>query len=338
MTYSKNGLNYILVTLIQHYQEKMNSTNLQKYLHEIKNLRIDRAHGNAPHQPVLLLAIIELIEQGQITENKVIPSPGLMETFLKYWTKVTDRKPNLALPFFHLKKRSFWHLQPNPGYENALEVVTQIKTFNNLRKIVAYASFDDKLFDLFLKIEDREVLRQTLIDTYLADFKQEILSLIFEEQQIDEYSQHLLQYAEHKFSIELAEPIEKEKRIRQPGFRRAIMRIYDYTCAVCRLQILTLDGETVTEAAHIVPFNETNNDDVRNGISLCKLHHWAFDKYLISVDESYNVIVSELMTERGSTEWMLKTLYGKAILLPTQKALYPDQSALGWHREKMLSQ
>ena len=41
------------------------------------------------------------------------------------------------------------------------------------------------------------------------------------------------------------------------------------------------------------------------------------------------------MAERGPTEWMLKTLNGKAILLPDQKELYPDQSALGWHREKM---
>ncbi len=316
----------------------MQSKILQKYLHEIKNLRIDRAHGNAPHQPVLLLAIIELIEQGQIIENKVLPSPGLMETFVKYWTKVTERKPNLALPFFHLKKRSFWHLQPNPGYENALEVVTQIKTFSRLRKIITYGYFDDDLFVLLGQSTDREIIRQTIINTYLPDFKHEIQNLISEEQQIGEYSQNLLQYVEHEFSIELAEPIEKEKRIRHPGFRRAIMRIYDYTCAVCKLQILTLDGETVTEAAHIVPFNETNNDDVRNGISLCKLHHWAFDKYLISVDESYNVIVSELMTERGPTEWMLKTLYGKAILLPDQKELYPDQSALAWHREKMLSQ
>ena len=59
---------------------------------------------------------------------------------------------------------------------------------------------------------------------------------------------------------------------------------------------------------------------------------------MISVDESYNVIVSELMTERGPTEWMLKTLYGKAILLPKQQELFPAQSALAWHREKMLSQ
>lgn len=313
---------------------------LNKYIQEFKSLRISRAHGNAPHQPVLLLAIIEQIEQGQITENKIYPSPGLMETFVKYWTKVTEGKPNLALPFFHLAKRKppFWYHKANPGYEKALEVVNQIKTVTRLRKIVAYASFDDKLFDLLMKLEDREVLRQTLIDTYLVDFKQEILSLIFEEQQIDEYSQNLLQYVEHDFSIELAEPLEKEKRIRQPGFRRAIMRIYDYTCVVCQLQVLTLDGKSITEAAHIIPHRTSKNDDVRNGLSLCRLHHWAFDEYLISIDEFYKVIVSDLMSEKGPTEWKLSTLKGKEILLPEREELYPAQEALAWHRNKLLDQ
>ncbi|MDE0316692.1 MAG: HNH endonuclease [Candidatus Poribacteria bacterium] len=316
----------------------MNEEILRKYINEFRNLRIDKAHGNAPHQPVLLLTIIEMIEQEQIEINKIPPSPHLVEKFLKYWNCVTNRKPNPALPFFHLKSRSFWHHHPNPGYEKALEVVSQIKTFPQLRKMISHASLDEELFTLLIQPLEREILRKTLIDKYFLGLTNEIQSVISEEQQISGFSKELLDYVQHDFSTELDEPIESEKKIREHGFRRTIMRIYDYTCAVCKLQILTLNGESVTEAAHIIPFNRSNNDDVRNGISLCKLHHWAFDKYLISVDESYNVIVSELMTERGPTEWMLKTLCGKAILLPKQKELYPAQDALAWHREKVCRQ
>ena len=80
------------------------STNiLEKYIEKIKRLRIDRAHGAAPNKPVLLLAIIELIEHGQIRENKILPSPDLFESFMKYWSIVTDRKPNLALTIFPLE-------------------------------------------------------------------------------------------------------------------------------------------------------------------------------------------------------------------------------------------
>ena len=313
----------------------MPNNSLHKYIKAFKSLRIDRAHGAAPHQPVLLLSVIELIEQGQITENKITHTPDLMEIFVKYWTKVTDRKPNLALPFFHLKKRIFWHLHANPEYEKALEVVSQIKDVSKLRKIVAYASLDKELFDLLIELEPREVLRQTIIDTYLSNFKQEILSLIFEEQQISEYSQNLLQYVENEFSVELDDPDQTADNIRKPAFRRTIMRIYDYTCAVCKLKILTLNGESVTEAAHIIRHSTSKNDDIRNGISLCKLHHWAFDRYLISVDESYEVIVSDFMSEQGPSEWKLSSLSGKGILLPEPEELYPAQEALAWHREKM---
>ena len=313
----------------------MNEEILRKYINEFRNLRIDRAHGNAPHQPVLLLTIIEMIEQEQIEINKIPPSPHLVEKFLKYWNCITNRKPNPALPFFHLKSRSFWHHHPNPGYEKALEVVSQIKTFSQLRKMISHASLDEELFTLLIQPLEREILRKTLIDKYFLGLTNEIQSVISEEQQISGFSKELLDFVQHDFSTELEEPIESEKKIREPGFRRTIMRIYDYTCAVCKLQILTLNGESVTEAAHIIPFNKSNNDDVRNGISLCKLHHWAFDKYLISVDESYNVIVSDQMTERGPSEWKLTALRGNEILSPNCKELYPAQEALLWHREEV---
>ena len=300
-------------------------------------LRIDRAHGAAPNKPLFLLAIIEMIEQGQITENKILPAPTLVEIFMKYWSKVTDRRPNIALPFFHLSKsEDFWHLHANPGYETALRVVTQIKTFSRLREIVASASLDDDLFVLLTVPDDREVLRQTLIRTYLPDFKQVIEGLLAETEQISAYREELLQRVEHTFSIQKSiESTETEEPIRTAGFRQAIMGTYNYTCAVCQLYILTLDGESVTEAAHIIPFSESYNDDVRNGISLCQLHHWTFDKGLISLDRNYEVIVSELMLERGPTEWLLTTLRGKSILLPEHNEFYPAQEALAWHREEI---
>lgn len=312
----------------------MNSNTLQKYVHKFKNLRVDRAHGTAPNKPVLLLVLIELIEQGQIRENIIPPSPSLFEIFMKYWSIVTDRRPNLALPFFHLKSEGFWHHYPNAGYETALRVTTQIKTVSRLREIIANASLDDELFNLLTIPHDREVLRQTLIHTYLSEHEQAIERILSETEQISVYREELLQRVEHTFSTQdLIESVQTEEPIRTAGFRQAIMHIYDYTCAVCRLHILTMDGESVTEAAHIIPFNISGNNDVRNGISLCQLHHWSFDKGLISVDRNYKVIVSSLMLERGPTAWLLSNLRGRLIRLPDHDTLYPAQEALVWHRE-----
>ena len=315
----------------------MSADTLQKYVQKMKRLRVDRAHGVAPHKPLLLLAVIELIERGQIQENEIPLSPDLAETFIKYWSKVTDRKPNIALPFFYLKSDGFWHLHPNAGYEKVLGVANRVTAISRLREAIAYASLDDELFVLLTDAGNREIIRQTLINVYLLDFKGGIENLIVEGQQITEYRQLLINEVEHPFSSQKpTAPTPEEEPIRSIGFRQVIMGLYDYTCAVCRLCIITTDGESATEAAHIIPFRISQNDDVRNGISLCKLHHWAFDTGLISLNTTYRVVVSRLIVEQGPMEWRLTKLRGKSILLPEHDQLYPAQDALDWHREKRL--
>lgn len=314
----------------------MATNTLQKYAQKVGNLRVDKAHGVAPHKPLLLLAVIELIEQGRIAENRIVLSPDLVETFLKYWSKVTDRKPNIAMPFLRLKSSGFWHLHANPGYEKALSIATQIKTVPRIREVIAYASLDTDFFVLLTDPHNREVIRQRLIRVYFPDFKQTIENLLTEGQQVKEYRQELLRQVENAFSLQKPiESVQAETSVRKAGFRQAIMGMYDYTCVACWLRIVTIDGESVTEAAHIVPFSISGNDDVRNGISLCKLHHWAFDKGLISFSKTYKTIVSTLMSERGPTALLLSELTDKPILLPEHNRLYPAQDALTWHREEV---
>ena len=259
----------------------------------MKHLRVDRAHGVAPHKPLLLLAVIELIERGQNPDNKIFLSPDLAETFIKYWSKITEGRPNIGLPFFHLKNDGFWHLPPNAGYEKVLEVADRITAVSRLREVIEYASLDNALFVLLTDAGDREIIRQTLIHVYLLDFKKAVESLITKGQRVTEYERLLISEVEYPFSRqEPTAPIPEEDSIRSAGFRQAIMGLYNYTCAVCRLRIVTMDGESATDAAHILPLRISHSNDVRNGISLCKLHHWAFDKGLISLSETYQVFVS----------------------------------------------
>ena len=315
----------------------MSTDILHKYVYKIKRLNIDRARGPAPHKPNLLLAVIELIEGGQVTENKIPVSPELAEIFLKYWPKVTNRKPDFAMPFFHLKTDGFWHLHPNAGYETALRVTNQIKTVSRLREIVAFASLDEDLFLLLTDARDRETIRQTIIHTYFPECKEQIEILIAETQHIGAYRESLIDQVEVPFSTRKPNsPSQTDIKIRSAGFRQAIMRLYNYTCAACELRIVTMDGESATDAAHIIPFRFSKNDDVRNGISFCKLHHWAFDKGLFSLDETYQIIVSDLMSDQGPTGRRLTELQDKPILLPDKAQLYPAQDAMAWHRKKTL--
>lgn len=324
---------------------------LQTYISKITNLRRDRAHGSpALHQPLLLLTVIELIEHGYILDNKIFLTPELQQTFKKYCLAVKNDPLNIAMPFFHLKNSKpdddpFWHLQPNVGAEAELRNRGKVNSMSWLHKVVAYACLDAPLFLLLTEPQDRECIRQVLIDAYLSEVKPEITNFIeaqqkMREQEIEVYSESLLENTKHPFSLYNPDKkmvsIQREMPVRSAGFRQAIMQIYEYTCAVCRLR-MCIDGKSITDAAHILPFHQFHNDDVRNGISLCKSHHWAFDAGLISLNDDYQIIISRAIPHQESTESVLSVFSHKPIFRPKHVQQYPAKEALVWHRENVFS-
>ena len=69
-------------------------------------------------------------------------------------------------------------------------------------------------------------------------------------------------------------------------FRKEVQTAYNFRCLVCGLRLPKTEHCTTpgVDAAHIVPWAAYDVDDVRNGICLCKLHHWAFDQQMIVLE------------------------------------------------------
>lgn len=301
---------------------------LNLYLHKLRRLRVDRARGTpAPHKPVLLLAVIDLIEQEEIKRNHIEPSPQLVETYINYWTQITNGLPRPYLPFFHLKTSGFWHLHAQHGQTETLAKTQQFKSMTQLASVVAFASFDDELFALLLQPDTREAIRQTIIDAHLSEHRAAIESVFQTNQQITDVAKLLEQQAEDKTVLNVP-----PSPVRSAAFRREIVRLYNYTCAACRLRIITLDGKTAVDAAHIIPFSESHDDNIGNGLALCKLHHWAFEYGLISIDDNFCLLVSDAFNEKGNSSMLLRNLNNKSILLPAQKLFFPALHAVRWHR------
>lgn len=75
---------------------------------------------------------------------------------------------------------------------------------------------------------------------------------------------------------------------RDPKFSNKVNEAYGYRCAMCGIQLGLID------AAHIIPFaDEKGSDDVSNGISLCALHHRAYDRALVYFNDDYKIIINE---------------------------------------------
>jgi len=135
-------------------------------------------------------------------------------------------------------------------------------------------------------------------------------------------------------------PTEKEgtARIRlvQSFFREAVLSSYNFSCSMCRLNIVKL-----LNASHIIPWSveKKRRGDPRNGLSLCALHDRAFDRGLISIDDKYHILLSkELKAEYRNDlyEVAFLNLEGNKIILPER--FKPDLTALAYHREKIFSE
>jgi len=305
---------------------------LSYYQRKFEILRIDRTHGEpAPNKPILLLAVIDLIEQGAITENKIYPSPLLVETFLKYWHLIRDENPRIHYPFKYLRTDKFWHLHIKTGQHENLRTKREFASFSQLAETIDYASLDEELFVYLQYLATREVLRYTLIQTYFIKYAELFRAAIDDSREITSIENLLLENAETK-DFSLLKQVTDEKK-RDKAFSRAIMRLYDYTCAACHYRIITANGESCVDAAHIFPFSESSDDSIGNGISLCKLHHWAFDRGLFSINDNYKMIIASTFSENGNEQFSLHNLQTKNIFLPKEKPFRPSISMLRWHRE-----
>lgn len=321
---------FILTTVSGVASTAMKMTDsLSYYLLKIERLRVDRTHDiPAPHKPLLLLTVLDLIERGEITVNRIEISPLLVETYLNYWKHIPTGQPRLYNPFPRLRTSGFWHLHERPRQKATLAATRSFQSISHLKKLVAYSSLDTELFILLQRPDAREVFRQMIIETHLCYYQPLVKSASSENHLINEAAQKLRLRA-----VNGNEGLEETSSARSVAFRQEIMRLYDYTCAACRLRIITLDGRSAVDAAHIIPFSESHDDGIGNGLALCKLHHWAFDTGLLSINDQYRLLISTTaFEERGATGLLLRTLYEKPILLPQQKPFFPSLYATRWHR------
>ena len=317
---------------------------LPRYIKLFSHLRTDRTggwtaatQGQAPHKPILLLSVLDLFAQGRITANLIEITPELGELFAAYWSKVLpDRRGNLALPFFHLRSSGFWHLLPTPGQEAALQAARQVDTLRQLGKLILGARLDDELFQLLQIAEARDALRTALIQTYFApEVHADLLALGEVNLQSFVYSQHLIEQARQQIKETPGEDDAYQPVVRDQGFRKAVVRIYDHRCAFCGVRMLTSDGRTAVDAAHIVPWSVSHDDDPHNGMALCGLCHWTFDQGLLGVSTRYLVLLSGELRIIQNVPGHLLTLESRSIIGPAEQALWPRLEALDWHRQNV---
>ncbi len=300
----------------------------------------DATKRKAPHKPLLLLAVLDLVHRGVITSPFIAVTGDLVELnelFNLYWRRIIPigQTSSIAFPFSRLDREPFWELVPQPGTTITPAIINNTASVTYLRKYALGAKLDDELFLSMQSSEVRESLREALLQScFSADAAVQLREQSIINREAFYYSQMLEEKAHLPLVQEIVEADNYRPAARDQGFRRIVVKAYDHRCALCGVRIITPEQHTVVDAAHIVPWCRSQNDDIRNGMALCKLCHWAFDEGMMGVSDSYAVITSRQIGADPNVPGFLLTLSGRSIIPPSDRDLWPAQQFLVEHRRE----
>jgi putative restriction endonuclease len=118
-----------------------------------------------------------------------------------------------------------------------------------------------------------------------------------------------------------------KQRLHQEQFRVLVLDAYREQCAMCRLKHLAQ-----LDAAHIIADADPRGvAAVSNGLSLCKIHHSAFDVNILGVDQDYIVHVrQDVLAETDGPMLLhgLQEMQGQKLAVPRTQRLKPDRDRL----------
>lgn len=142
---------------------------LNLYIAEFRAINVHRSGGEiAPHKPVMVLSVIDLIETGHIDRNRVYLDDTLQQKFKELWKlyvpSTSKFRCSIAYPFFHLGNDKFWRLVPSNEYVKQ----ESYYSVSSIHKNFEYAIIDQDLFDILKQPSNRDVLRNVLISAFLT--------------------------------------------------------------------------------------------------------------------------------------------------------------------------
>jgi len=277
-----------------------------------------QCRGKAPHKPLLLLCLLDMAENGELTGLTFMRTANLVLRFKEYGALVSERWPtrlDLRMPFFYLRTQGFWQgftLEMAPAQSPESCFVCKL---------------NEEFFGLLGDADFRLKARLLLVARY---FEPERLALL--------ESLGLCADGVEKAEKQMCElNKEGEEAARRKGrsarFAVQVVSRYKFTCALTGLSCLTTDGAAIVDAAHIEPWAASENDDVQNGLALCKNAHWMFDEGLWSVQADGRVVLAlNRFTENGPEPLKLQSYGGRFLQFAPGVTLRPNPQYFARHR------
>ncbi len=237
-------------------------TPAQTWLGKLANLNVARtaARGAAPHKPLMLLTVIDLIESGDIPDGWVKYDVRLVSRFRDYWELVQDRQrnsPDIPMPFNALgsDKDQIWQCFTTDGQPSKSKLTTRL------------CHLDPDLFTCLQDVGFRREARTTLVAIYFTPTEQVMLCARLGLPAPKTEAVAALRADAAAFKA-------RQKKGRDSRFKSDVLGGYYFTCALTGYRLDT-ESTSIVQAAHIHQHAQSGNDDPRNGLALTPDAHWT---------------------------------------------------------------
>lgn len=304
---------------------RMKSTLCAHWLGKLGNLNTANTskRGIAPHKPLMLLAVIDLIESGDFADGWVRYDVCLVQRFRDYWELVRERQrnaPDIPMPFHALggTRDCVWQRFTTDGKPSAAKATTRLcKLDPDLHACLQDPGFSRQarilLTSLYFLPREQVMLCARL---GLPVPKTEAIAALRED--ADEYK-------------------ARRKKGRDSRFKSDVLHGYYFTCALTGYR---LDTETTSlvQAAHIHQHADSGNDDPRNGLALTPDAHWMFDQGLWTVrpkgDDLIVQVAKGRFSETSPHGRSLAAVHDQPLHFDKLARLQPDPEHFEWHRRQ----
>jgi putative restriction endonuclease len=278
-------------------------------LKEIEKLKLHKnQNGIALKKPLFLLLIISMIQNEADNENKFYfhsiekPLGKLIKSFGGRSTSSSGRPEQ---PFHHLNSSPLWDLNLFNKMEYNNRSTLPIKFLKNPG---TFGYLNPDVYHLLKNDEyERRKVTKFILDKFWPETVQEdIVNFLMLD-------------------------LEVVKRKRNHLYANSVLTNYRYKCAICGFTGLFNESPFGLDAAHIKWHAFGGPDQINNGIALCKIHHWAFDRGAITIlQDSLKILVSpRFIAQDLFSLKLLEEIDGS--YLSIYKTEPPNNQFLEWH-------
>ena len=276
----------------------------------IRNIKVwKRGDQRAPHKPLLTLLLLARAQQGEASSLAFSEIYEKLESALRAFGPIR-KTYHPEFPFWYLKNDGFWSVK------DADEIPYRSGKSQPTKKgLLAHEAVGEVDEELWEELERK------------PDLIPQLSSILLEEHWPASLHQDIIDF----IGLNMAQA--SLRRARNPEFRLEVLRAYERRCSICGYDARLGDSLFGLEAAHIKWHAYGGADTVPNGLALCSLHHVAFDRGAIGLDDELRVRISQDVVGGDEVSRFLVDFNGAQLKEPQDKSLNPAPEFLAWHRK-----